>query len=774
MAFQSPIIFASPIALAVGAALSIGAIVIASIRRAALPRLARVLLIASLVCLCLAGGGMTWRYQRAERIAVVVDLSSSTRTAQYRAPSRLHARLRELLGGHAYTLYQMGEQTTPLGEDAPLHDISTAQTIYDPPPADAVVLLSDGQFSVPHAVPVTYPVIDPALDHPPDARVEKLEMRGGRIVTTVDNTTGEPRRLTLSNATPSTQPIANGRFVISAEPSSSDGAVWAILHGRDPWPENNSLILRVPPRQQRQRWWVGGRDPGNGWHHLGPGDLPGELAAYLPVAVIVLDNVPVDQLNREQQDVLQRYVRDLGGGMLILGGDQAFAAGGYAGSAIERLSPLASTPPRPMMHWVLLADSSGSMASSIGDNSRWAFASNAVMRLIRVLPPDDILSAGNFARTIRWWRGGVPVRELQRGPLIPQDVRPTGPTNLGPALQIVADSVDPSLPTQLLIITDAEAKIEDPDALIARLKGAGVHVSVLATAEVSPNNPLRKIVAQTGGEMIAQMDPRRWAGDLRRLQRSAAPKLLQARPLAIEITRSGPQWPPFVVPLWNRTWLKSQAVLLARGLPGDHASSTTQPAKAVPAIGAWNVGSGAAIAVAFSPSMELASALAEQVALPPRNPRFTVTWDAGADLVVTLDAYDPASGYINHLSPRLELSSDGRADKSPLRLTQIGPGRYRASSPAPQQSTFASLYADGRPLDRIALPGRYPREFDSIGNNRANLEELAHRSGGEIIEPDRTTPIDFRWPLASALLTPWLAIAGAALLAGGLIRWRLG
>ena len=47
--------------------------------------------------------------------------------------------------------------------------------------------------------------------------------------------------------------------------------------------------------------------------------------------MIVLNNVAAASLGESAMDRLTQYVRDLGGSLLIVGGDQSFAAGGYLG-----------------------------------------------------------------------------------------------------------------------------------------------------------------------------------------------------------------------------------------------------------------------------------------------------------------------------------------------------------------------------------------------------------------------------------------------------------
>jgi len=183
------------------------------------------------------------------------------------------------------------------------------------------------------------------------------------------------------------------------------------------------------------------------------------------------------------------------------------------------------------------------------------------------------------------------------------------------------------------------------------------------------------------------------------------------------------------------------------------------------------------IAAAFSADGNVAAALAARVAVPPRDPRFTVTWNPGQPLHVRLDAAD-GSGPINDLSPQLQLtpgdpSNAGETYRtSPLR--QTAPGRYEAALETPSRPGFASVrLADRRTtLDRIAVAGRYAPEFDAIGNNLPALRELARTTGGELIEPSRTTPIDFRWPVRRVRIAGYCAAAGAILVAAGLIRWR--
>ena len=93
--------------------------------------------------------------------------------------------------------------------------------------------------------------------------------------------------------------------------------------------------------------------------------------------------------------------------------------------------------------------------------------------------------------------------------------------------------------------------------------------------------------------------------------------------------------------------------------------------------------------------------------------------------------------------------------------------------PAPSRATFATVRLSGRVIDRFAVAGRYPPEAEAIGNNRPAMDALARATGGAVIEPSHTAPLDFRWPTRAISLTAYLAAAGAALIVAGLLRWRV-
>ena len=55
---------------------------------------------------------------------------------------------------------------------------------------------------------------------------------------------------------------------------------------------------------------------------------------------IVLSNVSAIQLDRSSMTLIRDYVRDHGGGLIMLGGDESFGLGGYYQTPIEEALPV--------------------------------------------------------------------------------------------------------------------------------------------------------------------------------------------------------------------------------------------------------------------------------------------------------------------------------------------------------------------------------------------------------------------------------------------------
>ncbi|MGH7418301.1 MAG: VWA domain-containing protein, partial [Candidatus Rokuibacteriota bacterium] len=102
-----------------------------------------------------------------------------------------------------------------------------------------------------------------------------------------------------------------------------------------------------------------------------PGGIPRDMAALERYDGVILSDISAVRLNRNQMAQIRNYVRDYGGGLIMVGGEESFGLGGYYRTPIEEALPVTMEVKQkveiPSLAVVLSVDRSGSMAMSTGD-----------------------------------------------------------------------------------------------------------------------------------------------------------------------------------------------------------------------------------------------------------------------------------------------------------------------------------------------------------------------------------------------------------------------
>lgn len=97
-----------------------------------------------------------------------------------------------------------------------------------------------------------------------------------------------------------------------------------------------------------------------------PQGMPDSLSDLQNYELMIVSNVPATALTQQQMRITRRWVQELGGGFIMLGGEQSFGLGGYYKSSLEEILPVRSDfekeQEKPSLGMVLVIDKSGSMA----------------------------------------------------------------------------------------------------------------------------------------------------------------------------------------------------------------------------------------------------------------------------------------------------------------------------------------------------------------------------------------------------------------------------
>src|SRR6185369_12217456 len=111
-------------------------------------------------------------------------------------------------------------------------------------------------------------------------------------------------------------------------------------------------------------------------------------------------------LASSQIDALASYTKDLGGGLLLMGGDHSMGPGGYARTPIEEVSPvsfdLKKEKRRASLAEVIAIDYSGSMSAIVGGQTKLALANEAAARSASLLGPGDRLGVEHVDDRVAW------------------------------------------------------------------------------------------------------------------------------------------------------------------------------------------------------------------------------------------------------------------------------------------------------------------------------------------------------------------------------------
>jgi uncharacterized membrane protein len=194
---------------------------------------------------------------------------------------------------------------------------------------------------------------------------------------------------------------------------------------------------------------------------------------------ILLVNVPATLLSPAASDGICRYVK-AGGGLLVVGGDQAFTPGGYAGTTLEQILPVTSIrrekTHKPELAMVLVIDRSESMGGR-----RIELAKAAMRRAVEMLGTDDQVGVIAFEDESYW---ACPLKRCSdKRQVLAQiaSIQAEGRTNLAPAMEkayLALHEADADL-KHIVILTDGLSHTADFAAVARRIAADRITLSTL-------------------------------------------------------------------------------------------------------------------------------------------------------------------------------------------------------------------------------------------------------------------------------------------------------
>ena len=520
----------------------------------------------------------------------------------------------------------------------------------------------------------------------------------------------------------------------------------------------------------------------------GPQTLGEDLLSLQRYDLIILDNVAAFQLNPLQQTLLVRYVHDLGGGMIMIGGEQGFGAGGWNGTPIEAILPLELDPPRQLKlagaALVLVLDQSGSMNRRVAGTrtTQQVIANEAAALAIESLRRESligVISFDFFAHVqVPLQRNDDPARIAERVRAITSD----GGTNLAPALQAAHRMLRGVEAKKKLVVclSDGRSHNTDLDLLINEMVADGIRITTIAVGDDADHETLEHIADIGGGKFYAVRNPRTLPRVLVDSVQVINKPLLKETPFVPVVRATGST---LTAGLDRAPPLGGLVITATRPDPTVTLEMTDPDGE--PLLAHWQVGLGRV--AAFTSDAEggwsnewvqwpgygtFWAQLARTIARPPANPDAElVTVVRDGRLVMTLEAARE-EGFLDYLHvDGTVYTPDGQS--IPVRLRQTAPGRYEDSIPASVPGNYVVALSPRRGTRQLApviggASQSYSAEFRRFRSNEQLLERIAALTGGRVLDLTQPTAVDLfdrtgmapsRAALPAWRTLLWLAIA---------------
>ena len=514
-----------------------------------------------------------------------------------------------------------------------------------------------------------------------------------------------------------------------------------------------------------------------------------EMAGY---DLLILDNLPAFQLTHTKMENIEKYVRDLGGGLFVIGGSQSYGAGGYFRTPLERILPVEMRPPArldlPHVALLFVLDKSGSMGGGPEGSTKLDLAKAAAIAAADIMNPTDQIGILAFDAA---WDWALPFRPVGKGEWINDKLaalQSDGGTEMYKAMVEARRAIvgKEAAIKHVIVLSDGLTDKADFQTLVQEMARAGVTVSTVSVGNDADVKLMAEIAREGKGRGYVALDPQTIP------QIFTTETLLISRDLLIEKTIA----PRVVAPVGPLRGIGQGGIPTLRGYVLTYPKQRAEllmTAGEDPLLVAWRHGLGRVVAftsdlsgrwgkewVGWNGLPQWTGQLARDTMRKIIDTRTRTEFHSDGDaLKIIADFATKDGSFINHLRLRGNITAPNRTTQESA-FQQSAPGRYEGKfTPGESGIHFITLFAEGArgeapaPMTTVPYVAPFPKEYRELRPNVTLLSRLAEETGGEMLDPENLaagikrlyTPAPGRaargretwWPLASSGLLLFLA-----------------
>ena len=479
-------------------------------------------------------------------------------------------------------------------------------------------------------------------------------------------------------------------------------------------------------------------------------EVTDDLTKLLGTDAIVLVNVGCGEFSEKQQKMFCRYVTDLGGGLVMVGGPEAFGAGGWIGSPVAQILPVDLDPPQkqymPKGALVLIMH-----ACEMPNGNLWG--KKTAIAAVEALSRLDLVGVLDYS-----WGGGMSNWVY---PLSPAGDKKA----VTSAIQkmVMGDMPDFAAPMQaavaglkganagqkhVIIISDGDPS-PPSTKLLLQCRQLGITVTGVAVFPHSPAdvNSLKWIARSTGGRFYNVKDPKQLPRIFVKEAQVVRRSLILEEPFTPAVTDALSE----IIRGLDIPLPKLNGHVLS-GPKGGLSQEILQSARGDPLLAVGQFGLGRSVAFTSSADAKWAAPwlawggygqfweqAVRWASKPGQRSDFEVFTDVHGrevDLVVEAVGAGGKPVVLTRLDGQVigpEMSS------KPLTLRQVGPGQYRAKFQAVAAGSYlVNLRSQRRGVKgptgvsqaQVAVTVPYAPEFRDLLANDPLLTQIRQITGG--------------------------------------------
>jgi Mg-chelatase subunit ChlD len=492
-----------------------------------------------------------------------------------------------------------------------------------------------------------------------------------------------------------------------------------------------------------------------------PSEIPTDLAGLSNYEAVVLINVKAEEIPSSTMSALPVLVSDLGRGLLMIGGENSYGAGGYLRTELEESLPVdmdvKNKDLQANLALVLAVDKSGSMGRCHCDNpdldqeytpvesgqAKVDIAKEAVMRSSSALGQGDFLGVVAFDAQPRWVLDVAPLVDAFTLENAISSFQAEGGTNVQEGMQAAYDALEdiPAKRKHIILMTDGWVHTGELSDLARRMNEQGITFSVVAAGTGSAEY-LQEVAANGGGAYYPAANILEVPDIfLKETVRSAGEYIIEE-----------PFYPLPAMPSTVLRGLASDELPILRGYNGTSAKNTARQElitpRGDPLLATWQYGLGRSAAWTSDMKGQWGQAW--------------LTWDGFGRFSNQLVAWLLPTPKAEGLEGKVELIDEGirvslqaqSKDGQPLNFLevsaslvgpdlnaslldfqQVGPGSYQTFQEVSEPGTYLirlGINQEGQTLGSmtLGLVVPYSPEYLTEGQDLRSLEQLAAVTGG--------------------------------------------